>query len=70
MVSRADALPVQGSTVPASVEMLKSRDERNITRLALVMAPNRVAETLTSWEKELSLGPLGSLKVSCHSLSG
>jgi plasmid replication initiation protein len=50
--------------------MLNSRDERNITRLALVMAPNRVAETLTSWEKELSLGPLGSLKVSCHSLSG
>ena len=59
-----------GTGVPQSVEVLKSRDERNITRLALVMAPNRVAETLTSWEKELSLGPLGSLKVSCHSLSG
>jgi len=56
--------------IPQAVEMLKSRDERNITRLALVMAPNRVAETLTSWEKELSLGPLGSLKVSCRSLSG
>jgi len=34
------------------------------------MAPNRVSEALTSWEKELSLGPLGTLRVSCRSLSG
>jgi len=67
-VSRATG--AQATGLPPSVEVPKSRDERNITRLALVMAPNRVAETLTSWEKELSLGPLGNLKVSCHSQSG
>lgn len=70
MLGKSGPTVLPATLAPVSVEMLKSRDERNITRLALVMAPNRVAETLTSWEKELSLGPLGNLKVTCRSLSG
>lgn len=47
------------------LKQVQGHDERNIARLALALAQNRVPETLQSWEKQLTVDTLGAIHVKC-----
>lgn len=49
------------------IRQVQGHDERNIARLALALAQNRVPETMQSWEKHLTVDALGATHVKCVS---
>lgn len=53
------------SSQQKDLKQVQGHDERNIARLALALAQNRVPETLQSWEKQLTVDTLGAIHVKC-----
>lgn len=49
------------------IRQVQGHDERNIARLALALAQNRVPDNLQSWEKHLTVDALGATHVKCVS---
>lgn len=47
------------------IRQVQGHDERNIARLALALAQNRVPETMQTWEKQLTTDALGAIHVKC-----
>ncbi len=47
------------------IRQVQGHDERNIARLALALAQNRVPDTMQSWEKQLTTDALGAIHVKC-----
>lgn len=47
------------------IRQVQGHDERNIARLALALAQNRVPDTMQTWEKQLTTDALGAIHVKC-----
>lgn len=47
------------------IRQVQGHDERNIARLALALAQNRVPDSMQSWEKQLTTDALGAIHVKC-----
>ncbi|MFC5848773.1 replication initiator protein A [Deinococcus petrolearius] len=56
-----------GKNTRQEPRQLQGHDERNIARLALALAQNRIPSTLQSWEKRLTVDALGAIHVKCVS---
>lgn len=63
----ARTLPGVGKNTRQEPRQLQGHDERNIARLALALAQNRIPSTLQSWEKQLTVDALGAIHVKCVS---
>lgn len=57
----------RASKQEGEIKQVQGHDERNIARLALALAQNRVPDTLQSWEKQLTVDALGAIHVKCVS---
>lgn len=56
-----------GKNTRQEPRQIQGHDERNIARLALALAQNRIPSTLQSWEKRLTVDALGAIHVKCVS---